>query len=57
MAPGHGYTAVPGDEDDRHVRPIADLLLQLEAVEAGKRHVEDQTTGRGVARMRQKIPR
>ena len=57
MAAGHLHIAVPGDEDDRHVRPIADLLLQLEAVEAGNRHVENQTTGRGAARMRQKSPR
>src|SRR5262245_7193972 len=38
--------AVARDEDDRHVRSIdGDLLLQVEATEAGKREIEHQTAG------------
>jgi hypothetical protein len=30
---GHRYIAVTGDEDDRHLAPIGELLLQLDAVQ------------------------
>ncbi len=38
----HRHVAVAGDEDDRHVRPVDDALLQIETVEVGKSDVEHQ---------------
>ena len=46
----HGHVAMAGDEDDRHVRPVGELLLQLETVEPGQRHVEHQAARNGGAR-------
>lgn len=54
---GHRHLAVPGDEDDGHVQSIVGhTLLQLEAIEVGKSHVEDQATrGENVA-VGEKLP-
>ena len=41
---GHGYIAVAGDEDDRHVGALRELPLQLEAVEARQADIKQQTT-------------
>src|SRR6185295_6231661 len=39
-----GYVAVPRDEDDRHVGPFDRYaILQVEAVQAWKRNVQDET--------------
>jgi hypothetical protein len=38
---GHWYVTVTGNEDDRHVDPIAgDAFLQIETIEAWKRNVK-----------------
>ncbi len=43
----HRDVAVTGDEDDRHVRPLGgDTFLQIEAVQARKRHVKHQAAWR-----------
>ena len=36
------HVAITGDEDDRHIRPIDDALLEIETIEVGKCHVENQ---------------
>ena len=38
----HRHVAVSGDEDDRHVGPLCELLLQLETAQPGQRHIEHQ---------------
>jgi hypothetical protein len=50
----HRHVAVAGDEDDRHVGPLGELLLQLEAVESRQRHVEDEAAGNSGARAGEK---
>jgi len=51
---GHRHIAVSGDEDDRHVDPIDDALLQIETIEVRKTNVQYQaaveTRTRGWAR-------
>src|SRR5258708_2501664 len=43
----HRDVAVTGDEDDRHIHPLGgDTSLQIEAVEARKRHVKHQAAWR-----------
>src|SRR2546423_15629874 len=39
---GGRHVAITGDEDDRHVCPIDDALLEIETVEVGKRYIENQ---------------
>src|SRR6516164_11017724 len=46
-----GHVAITRDEDDRHVRPIDDALLEIETIEVGKRHIENQATRTVDARM------
>src|SRR5215204_1814786 len=36
------HVAVAGDEYDRHLCPIDDPLLEIDAAEIGQRHVEDE---------------
>src|SRR5262249_29176922 len=50
---GHRDVAAPGDEDDRHVGPIRDTLLQLEAVQVRQTHVEHEAARRCDWRMRE----
>src|SRR5215470_18436696 len=38
------HVAITGDEDDRHICPIDDALLEIETIEVGKRHIENQAT-------------
>ena len=51
----HRHIAVAGDEDDRHLRPFGELLLEIETVESGQRHVEHEAARNGDARMGQKV--
>jgi hypothetical protein len=41
---GHRYIAVSGDEDDRQVRALRELPLELEAVQPGEGDIKQQTT-------------
>ena len=36
------HVAVTRDEDDRDIRPIDNALLEIETIEVGKRHIENQ---------------
>src|SRR4029077_1959474 len=56
-ADAHGDVAVPSDENDRHVYPFADLLLQIEAVETRKRDIQNQTADPAVSWMCEEILR
>src|SRR5215468_7602433 len=38
------HVAITCDEDDRHVCPIDEALLEIETIEVGKRHVQNQAT-------------
>src|SRR5215469_14597174 len=38
------HVAVTGDEDDRHVCPIDEALLEIQTSEVGKRHIKNQAT-------------
>jgi hypothetical protein len=44
-AHGHGHVAMTGDEDDRHIGPVGEPLLQLQAGEPRQGHIEHQTAG------------
>ena len=51
----HRHVTVAGDEDDRHVGPLGELLLQLETVESWQRHVEHQAARNSGARAGQEF--
>ena len=42
--------AITSDEDDRHVCPIDEALLEIETGEIGKRHIQNQATRTADAR-------
>ena len=52
---GGRYVAVACDEDDRHVRPIDDPLLEIETIEIGQRHIEHQAARNIDTRPREKL--
>jgi hypothetical protein len=51
------HVAVAGDEDDRHFDAIGETLLDVETMEIGKSHIEDQTMRHVNARMREELVR
>ena len=53
----HRHVTMAGDEDDRHIRSLGELLLQLETVEPWKRYVEHQATRNSGANARQEFRR
>jgi hypothetical protein len=54
----HRYVAVAGDKNDRHITLFnRNAFLQFEAIQAGKRNVQDQTAWCGCTRTRKELLR